>query len=250
MASKSTKRLPSKGSEFWSEHIQAWEQSKLNKTEYCQQNNLSRQAFYYWLKRLKSENGQFSKNSVVSLPFTIQDLSKRHSGAIVLKIGSKFQTPKTLQPGGAIVQCYWSKFRGRLMKPGFVYLLSYFSAYLTTQWPHISHYHTKRHNNYRSWIVMVYQIYSLNWGGSRGGSPGWRLYGQDCYFTDRTCARTWYMKYQPPRSTRYKALPSVGCSPDYLYSHNQTSQSTSPWHFRTYHICPSHCCLSSYFVIT
>ncbi len=39
--------------EFWQQHIQAWEKSKLPQKVYCQQNNISYANFGYWRTRSK-----------------------------------------------------------------------------------------------------------------------------------------------------------------------------------------------------
>jgi len=91
MPSKFRKRSSSKGTEFWSGHIQAWRQSKLSKAEYSRQHDLPIHALRYWFKKLESKNGQQSNNAVVPLPFHLQDLSSRSSSPMTLKVGQSYQ---------------------------------------------------------------------------------------------------------------------------------------------------------------
>lgn len=91
MQTKSKKRPPSRGAEFWSEHIRKWESLKLSKSEYCKQNNLSRFAFYYWHKKLNQKEAVSPGNAIVPMPFQVQDLKSSQTKPLCLKLGQRFQ---------------------------------------------------------------------------------------------------------------------------------------------------------------
>lgn len=38
--------------EFWQDHVKAWGESNLSQSEYCRKNNLGRDAFFYWKRKL------------------------------------------------------------------------------------------------------------------------------------------------------------------------------------------------------
>lgn len=104
MPSTFRKRSPSKGADFWFSHIQAWKQSKLSKAEYSRQHNLPIHALYYWFRKLESENGQRSDNSIVPLPFHLQDLSSRSSSPMTLKVGQSYQVEITGDFSSSVLQ--------------------------------------------------------------------------------------------------------------------------------------------------
>ncbi|MCA1742754.1 MAG: IS66 family insertion sequence element accessory protein TnpB [Desulfonatronovibrio sp.] len=52
-------------SEFWAEHLRKQKQSGLSKIGYIRKHGLSKHAFYYWSKKLDSENRP--QNSIVPL---------------------------------------------------------------------------------------------------------------------------------------------------------------------------------------
>jgi len=103
MPSKFRKRSSSKGTEFWSGHIQAWKQSNLSKAEYSRQHDLPIHALRYWFKKLESKNGQQSNNAVVPLPFHLQDLPSRTSN-LTLTIGQNYQVEITGDFSSSILQ--------------------------------------------------------------------------------------------------------------------------------------------------
>ena len=45
---------PSRGRQFWVEHVNAWSTSGLSQAEYCRQYNLPKGNFYNWKLKLKS----------------------------------------------------------------------------------------------------------------------------------------------------------------------------------------------------
>lgn len=63
----------------------------MSKAEYSRRHNLPLHALYYWFRKLESKNGQLSDNSVVPLPFHLQDLSSRSSSPMTLKVGQSYQ---------------------------------------------------------------------------------------------------------------------------------------------------------------
>jgi hypothetical protein len=80
--------------EYWSDHIQRWQDSGLSKAEYCRQNHLTKHAFYYWCKKLRhasqDEGSNQDEGSVVPLPFRVVDLIPGQP-SLVLNIGQRFQ---------------------------------------------------------------------------------------------------------------------------------------------------------------
>lgn len=43
--------VPEEKRKFWMQHYHCWQESGLNQTEYCRQNNLSHHQWGYWKKR-------------------------------------------------------------------------------------------------------------------------------------------------------------------------------------------------------
>jgi hypothetical protein len=43
--------------EFWVEHVQAWQASRLTQVAYCQQHELKPKALAYWIRRHKQATG-------------------------------------------------------------------------------------------------------------------------------------------------------------------------------------------------
>ena len=52
---------------FWEEHIQEWRSSKLSKAKYCEEQRISKSAFYRWLKKIKN-----FKNNSKFIPISIE----------------------------------------------------------------------------------------------------------------------------------------------------------------------------------
>jgi len=72
--------------DFWQQHIQAWEQSKLPQKVYCQQHNISYANFGYWRTRLKRLGNPAPK----LLPVT---LTRPTMVVMTLSMGIRIEVP-------------------------------------------------------------------------------------------------------------------------------------------------------------
>lgn len=69
--------------EYWQNQIILWEESKIKQAEYCRRNNLNKQLFSKWKKRL--ENGAGKEMSFIEVPIKIKSFNN-NKNAIELAI--------------------------------------------------------------------------------------------------------------------------------------------------------------------
>jgi len=72
--------------EFWQQHIQGWEQSKLPQKVYCQQNNISYANFGYW----RTLSKRMEKPSPKLVPVT---LTRTTMVMVTLSMGIRIEVP-------------------------------------------------------------------------------------------------------------------------------------------------------------
>lgn len=71
--------------QFWLEHINSWQKSNIEQTEYCRRHGLKRHTFWYW-------KAKFSKDSSVSLvPVPIKINIPPEQKPLVVNINSRFR---------------------------------------------------------------------------------------------------------------------------------------------------------------
>ena len=69
----------------WAEIIKARNASGMKIDEYCKQNNLSRDAYYYWLRKLKKATLQQSGMVEISKPGTLASPDTFHTEMIIAR---------------------------------------------------------------------------------------------------------------------------------------------------------------------
>jgi len=71
--------------ELWKHHLTIWSASGLSQTEYCRQNDLSRDRFNYWKRKLKPKNLPVEFVQITSESMSI------HLNGLKLNIGPGLQ---------------------------------------------------------------------------------------------------------------------------------------------------------------
>ena len=64
------RRHPSHGADFWAGHHRSWKESGLSKMEYFKKYSLSKDAGYYWFKKLEGKD-RTQGGAIVPTNFTI-----------------------------------------------------------------------------------------------------------------------------------------------------------------------------------
>jgi hypothetical protein len=70
--------------EFWAEHVQAWQASRLTQVAYCQQHELKPKALAYWIRRHKQVT-----SSLTLVPLAVQ--GPTITGELLLQHASGWQ---------------------------------------------------------------------------------------------------------------------------------------------------------------
>lgn len=92
MASESRQAELTETRQFWQKHIENSQNSGLSQTQYCLQNNLKANRFWYWKKRLIKKDAQ--PLSLVQLQFPKEALSSQVNNSfskLRLVVGNKFR---------------------------------------------------------------------------------------------------------------------------------------------------------------
>ncbi len=92
------RRHSSQGADFWAGHHRSWKESGLSKMDYFKKYSLSKDAGYYWFKKLEGKD-RSQGGAIVPTNFTIikteassyQPLKLNISGRFQVEIGSDFQ---------------------------------------------------------------------------------------------------------------------------------------------------------------
>jgi len=67
--------------QFWQDHIEAWERSGLNQSQYCRRQGLNKDAYFYWKKKLSQDS---SSLSLVPVPVKINLAPTRKPLVVVI----------------------------------------------------------------------------------------------------------------------------------------------------------------------
>ena len=72
--------------QYWKRHVQAWQQSNIDQTEYCRRQGLKRVTFWYWKKKFSKDS---SDVSLVPVPIKINIPTPPKP--LIVDIGKRFQ---------------------------------------------------------------------------------------------------------------------------------------------------------------
>ncbi len=91
-------RRSSHGADFWTSHHQSWKESGLSKIDYFKKYSLSKDAGYYWFKKLdgkdRSQGGTIVPTNFTIIktePTSFQPIKINVSGRFQVEIGTDFQ---------------------------------------------------------------------------------------------------------------------------------------------------------------
>ena len=81
--------------QFWKEHVQAWQKSNIEQTEYCRRHGLKRHTFWYWKEKFSQDSSSVCLVQVplkINIPPTQKPLIVNIDNRFRIEVSGDFET--------------------------------------------------------------------------------------------------------------------------------------------------------------
>jgi hypothetical protein len=97
MQEKSESNLKKPGKDFWLDHVQKWESSKLSQQAYCTQAEISYATFVYWRGQFLLESGRAKTRQFIPVEVKQSQLDISQSIKLKLVTGNVVSIPVSME---------------------------------------------------------------------------------------------------------------------------------------------------------